>query len=261
VDLASGLVVWSLPIRSGSRLSVGSDPSGEARWVGVTAGGLISVYDLRTGDLRAVMRPAMVRQVRLVAAGEQALIMERDERDVRVTAYGGSGFGPQWVSRVPFPSGAGFTDLEVLATSRCGPAICLGSVFETVALDPATGRQRWRVPAMLARAGSGVGLFVRLMSRPGGHPQISGYSLTTGKPVVDLRGWELLTRRGPPTDIALFAAVSGQHKWFWAVDLATGVVTSIGPVPEREAAQCEALSRYLVCRSDASQLRLWRLST
>jgi hypothetical protein len=261
VDVASGAVVWSLAVAGGSTLSVGHDESGAGRWLAVEAFGSITVYDLATGKVSAVLPLAEPARVRLLAAGSQALLLRRVRGVFSMTSYDAAHLSPQWTIEIPRPVTIGLADLGVFTSTECGPVVCLGSLAHTTGLDPRTGAQQWRVNGHLVRAGAATGIFRRPVPT-GGQPELVVHDLTTGAQRLVLSGWDLVgagaARR---TEAAVVvASTTGRQTWVWSVDLSGGRLRPIGAVPRQELSQCAALARYLACESRDGNLRAWRLA-
>jgi hypothetical protein len=142
---------------------------------------------------------------------------------------------------------AGFT------ASSCGPALCLGPINETAALDPLTGAERWRLPGRPVRIGSGYGLFER-PPQPLGRPTFVVHDLASGAERAALRDTELLSpERSDP-----LLNRSGPDGRLWRLDLTDGRLSAVTVLPGAFA-DCDASGRYLACRSTDGELRVWKL--
>ncbi len=262
-DARTGRTIWDRTLDA--HVTFGPDDLwyGEPRRVvAVGLAGTVVVLDLATGaemsrgDLGPLRRADTLDGDSASAGtvGTDRLVLHRrvGGRD-SLTAYSLVPFARLW-SR---PAEVGQSAVD------CGPVWCVypqdgplptpggpaGVAVE--AIDPATGRLRWRAPGF-AFAG-GVGGLV-LAADTQDEPEISVLHPATGRPV------RRLGRVVPIGDLLLHAD-SRAPGTAWVRWLPTGNRSGrvLGRVDSGAAHGCESLGRYLACPTTAGPTKVWRL--
>jgi outer membrane protein assembly factor BamB len=283
VDVATGVVMWSIEVPEFDRISFDSEDERGARWVVFVArDGTVTTRDLLTGGVTGQLvlpdlaRPARVDGVKpapalpadLMIAGSQVAVVRRSSDRVGdeppmfdITAYDLVTLGRRWSVHVdtgPYDPqrGVGYT---VVA---CGSMLCLRGSRWTVFLDPRDGTERWRSSMSLL---STVGGWVLLADPRGARrdqPPLEGVTVRdvrTGKLRGAIPGWHILSAdpRRPATP--LLGVTVGDRTWFARLDLTRVRVVAVGSAPGWYGS-CVAGTEYLACRRTDGSVRAWRAS-
>ena len=281
VGLRDGREAWRYWLAPGCQYAVDADSGAAARMAVLCRGptvdsgpdaGRVTADDLRTVDLstgggerRATLTVAVVQATgpaQLLPAGSSALfgpvvsvvpgrvlVGVAQNGGAELTAYEPATLRPLWTRRM--------TDNDYGATP-CADALCLSDGSGLTVVDPGTGAVRWRTAERAYTEPPGP-LAGRLLVEPLGGARAMLVEAGTGRPVLDLSGWQAVSAatgatpvfarwQRPPDGRVLFATVTGDPL----------AVRLIGF--DRDVLQdaCRADGPYLVCQTLGGDLRLWR---
>jgi hypothetical protein len=143
-------------------------------------------------------------------------------------------------------------DIDGGGLGRCLALVCVSSHGDVLALDPVSGRLRWRArdAAYLVEA---RGRLVALGSVPGGLGPIRTVDPDTGDEVADLRGWRTGARGDP---VVIRIPVGGSDTVIALLDAPSGVLRPLASAPEALLA-CQSGTVAIVCRTATGLLRVW----
>jgi hypothetical protein len=258
VDVATGVVRWSMRIEAGETLAAGGDDLGQAAWFAIARSDRITTFDLRTGAVVATLdrpgAPPPPAVVRVIGDGDRMLVLERSPSAVAVRSYTAPELTGQWQTTVAPPPGIARLELDTFVARDCGSLICLGPPTETVGLDPVSGQERWRLPGRPLRVGARYGLFIRA-AQAARLPMLTVYDLGTGRATRTLPDGLLI---GGTEDGVLLNVPGTAGGTLWRLGLTAGDLHLLTPLPRRYV-DCDSLDRYLACRATDGSLNVWRL--
>ncbi|GLI02762.1 outer membrane protein assembly factor BamB family protein [Phytohabitans aurantiacus] len=289
LDAATGQVKWTTPLR----LTVSDD--GRTGFVG---GATVRALDLATGrDLWSAAFPAdaAVRSVTsgralvLTSTGEGQLRDGRTGAVLRTGAMLPAGVTPNLSTAI---DGAIMVGYEDAAGSRrvagfaadtlerrwertlsdddaprfgaCGRLVCTARPGGVVAVDPATGAQRWDVPgADTVFETGGVVVAARWPDR------LAAIDPASGRTLVELDDWDTaMSGRDDAPLIGVYSKERGSKEkdseekvsettsWLALIEPRGSALRHLGSVPHR-VWDCVAGTRSVVCRAPGGQVRVW----
>jgi hypothetical protein len=232
---------------------VGANPAPGAR---AAKPGLMTVYDMRTGEVRGrVEVPDTFASGRVELVGDRRLTSRRDGTWEVLTAYEMVSTHPIWTTTVEMPP----LDLDTFGAGRidhCGAGVCLyvGKGIrrlidlETGALSPDIGLDA------LGRIGPRV--FVAGSTGAARPEYPKAYVVDwSGQVLTSFGYFEVISWTGNGGR-ALISSESSSRTGFYRVD-ATGLARSLGSV-RGTLLRCQATGDYLACADLRGTARVWR---
>jgi outer membrane protein assembly factor BamB len=250
IDPRTGVTQWRVDVPSTAVLLSVPGPAGQApRMLLVHDNRTMALHDLTTGRLlnTAPLPAADYGPGNPAVAGGLIILQYAVDGRFMISAYDPVTLRPVWVG--PGEGAAG--------TQPCGVLTCLAGSSGIQAIDPATGVQRWSQPGW--RSVEQYGSLLVAYGSPVGVSDLIGIvDPATGRVLVDLRGWRLLTGLAGPDQLLVTRSTVGAG--------ARTVVAVAGPRigPPRlladlppETGDCQAAPGRLICRSTAGELTVW----
>ncbi|MEU8043778.1 PQQ-binding-like beta-propeller repeat protein [Micromonospora echinofusca] len=244
VDPASGRALWSVPTPPEAATYALRDGRVE-RIVLAPATGRVEVRDPRSGALVHAADLGLGEASGHVVVAHDLLLVVRPPQGV-VTAYGLDGLRRRWETRVPM----------VEHINECGELLCAPGGNRFVALDPATGAQRWtgeRWFGVLATRGD------RLLAVAPGPlgDRLGVLDAATGRQVADLGSWQLLPWYPDERLLTVRPAVAGGGLVVAELDVAAGRAGVLDVLREASG-NCRSRADTVVCRLRTGELGVWR---
>ncbi|GIF74856.1 outer membrane protein assembly factor BamB family protein [Asanoa siamensis] len=278
LDLATGRALWSAepgdrftftavggPAPAAGRIPPRDAPKSETDAVGgaggatvatgaAGSGGRLALF-VRSGrvELRDARTGAVLRQANPLGA-EALPLAGLSVGGVLVFWYaerGGTGLAGldpgtldvRW--RMPY-------DIDGGGIGRCLALVCLSSHGDVLAVDPATGEPRWRVPGV-SYVVEARGQLIGLGAVPGGLGPVRSVDPATGAEVADLHGW----RTGARGDsVVTRIPIGAQHTIIGLLGPPSGALRPLGTAPE-VLLTCQSGPSAIVCRTATGTLRIW----
>ena len=281
VGLRDGRTAWTYALGPGCRYAVEWDSGARARMAalcqgqttatgpdaGRTSAGELRTVDLATGggertvaltlpvvqapDPRQAPAPdftAPVQPVVSVARG-RVLVGVSHSVGAQLTAYDPDTLRPLWTHQM--------TDNDYGATP-CADALCLSDGSGLTVVDPGTGAVRWRTVERAYTQPPGV-LAGRLLVEPLGDARAMLVDAGTGRPVLDLSGWQAVSADPGATPVfARWVRPPDGRVWFATVSGDPLTVRLIGSADDVLQDGCRADGPYLTCETLDRAVRLWR---
>jgi hypothetical protein len=252
VDLATGRTRWSVPHPSDGFTEATGPVGGFPRWlVTVTDSGRLETRDPRTG---AVIATAAVAKTPGRANG-----LVWPVGDLMLVDTNGSGFdgyrlpGLQRLWRTAADLTQSWTQAD------CGVVICtFGRQRGITALEPATGRERWKAERWAYAEAVGPYLIATELERADDQPAAWVLDPATGRPLGNFGSWQVLGRDG---DGLIYGVIveGGTYRVHYALlDPATRGVRVLG-TGEEVSGDCEVGAGVLLCRLVDASVALWPL--
>ncbi|MEV4622773.1 PQQ-binding-like beta-propeller repeat protein [Asanoa sp. NPDC049573] len=225
--------------------STGSGAGGSGRLALFVRSGRVELRDARSGTVLRRNSPLGAGALPLsgLSAGGGLVLW--------FTEHGGTGLvgldpvtlDVRW--RMPY-------DIDGGGLGRCLALVCVSSHGDVLALDPVSGRLRWRArdASYLVEA---RGRLVALGPVPGGLGPVRTVDPDTGDEVADLRGWRTGARGDP---VVIRIPVGGTDTVIALLDARSGVLRPLGSAPEVLLA-CQSGANAIVCRTATGELRIW----
>jgi PQQ-like domain len=246
VEMASGQVLWQ-----GAESDVSFLPWPGQILVTTYRDGTVERRDVGTGQVLA-RRPLFPPEKTLTGLttvdGQVIVSYASDSRNGTVAAYDVDTLTPRWRR---YGSRADWVD-------SCGPVICLRSGGAMEALDPATGAARWRATEWAGQEWAGR---ILLFAAGPEEPQpVAVADPLTGRVLLDLRAWRMMSLTAPPgPDLLLRGASAGKGRTALAVaDLTRLSLRVVGVIPG-EVSDCQRAGAILACRTPDQGLQVWAL--
>jgi hypothetical protein len=250
VEPTTGRSRWSVPMPPEGVSFRYRDYDKVDRIVSTPPSGQVEVWDATSGvKLRGVhVRPGELPSFQQAQVVDDLLLVTR-ENATTVTAYGLDGLDRRWEARLAL----------VAYFTSCGDLLCgYGQTGGMWALDPATGRVRWRdLVHNMALAERGGRLLVAASGRQSGET-FSVLDPGTGQVVADLGSWELA--RWTDLDDPVIGLRRGRDGRMLVaeLDVAAARVKQLDLLPD-VSGDCQVDGRTLLCRRIDATFGLWRL--
>jgi outer membrane protein assembly factor BamB len=209
LDRRTGAARWAQPIPRGTVIALDATPAGIGYAALIDAANRLSVVDLVTGLRTAPVAGLVTRADRWFAATQDLVLVARWSATapgvptgLDVTAFDRRTLVRRWIAQVAATRSASSDRADGVQVRTCGPYVCVLTANATVALDPATGGDRWRtgraaftaVPGGLladyAVGAAGITGAVRLTDL--GLTRVIVHDPMTGRRTALLDGWRLL---------------------------------------------------------------------
>ena len=254
VDLASGAVRWSLrqPVRGFTTAAVFTD--GFPRLlVSATTTGDLEVRDVITGRVTATARAP----VRSQQAGADVPVWPTADLVLvgapqGTTAYALPNLAERWHSPADL---TGRWVQDACTTSICA----LSWQGGLVALDPATGRQRWSDPRWSYAEQIGPYLLATRNAATADQQAVSVLDPITGRVQGSFGAWHAVGRAGPDGSvIGLREELADDTVWYAGLDPATRTVRLLGRA-DRVSGDCQTTRQVLICRRIDASVGIWPL--
>jgi outer membrane protein assembly factor BamB len=235
VDLRSGATVWRRSLGDGSYRVAAADNDDILL---VSPDGGVEVLDAGTGRLRATGRPLPGQLPLDLDGGALYAVSAVDDREIH--AYDLATLAQRWSARLPDPPDTVWS---------CGSARCASAGRVLLAVDPDTGRVRWRQARL---PGERVDLGGRTVTF---RSALGDAFTSTGRTSVVYR-----TQPNPVTDLGppLYTMEAGTGSLLVRLDPATARRQVLGLLPAGLASsRCHATGGYLACDISGRYLA-WR---
>jgi outer membrane protein assembly factor BamB len=259
VDPRTGARLWSSPVGQGDddaatgsgRLVLRSD-AGDAQVVDedtgrvLATGRLAGAPDPGTSPARTPMTGVLSR---LFAAGGQLFVTSPQARGTVVTAYAADTFAQRWQITV---------DDIVRNIEDCGPVLCFNGDGAITAVEPATGRTRWRNSASIDGIATD-GWLRATVAVNGSDGQVVVMNPDTGKVALDLGPWAPVTRNGGEAPPVLTRSEFGRLG-AWVAVPEQSQIRPVGWLPDVVSHQCQlsrSVQTYLACATHTGPVRVW----
>jgi len=269
VDLVDGRPRWSRPVPAGGYLLTGDPrpdpgpgpPAGTAPWLVIwAADGATTVVDELTG------RPLASAALAVPPAPDTslphgtglyplpgALVLTRPAVNGSVvTAYEPGTLAPRW-------------DLDlagtVVAVTRCGALWCVNSTAGLWAVDPGTGRARWRSSRWTY--GRPLGSWLVALDDPfQPSPVAALLDPGTGRLVSTVDNWSWLPEPdGTGPTVLLRSDPAGTGTLVAVLGPADPAVRVLRWLPGVAGSSCQATAAVLACTAGPATIRIWRVTT
>jgi outer membrane protein assembly factor BamB len=229
----------------GATVAAGSGAGGTGLLALFVRSGRVELRDARTGTVLRQATPLGAGALPLsgLSAGGGLVLWFADHGGTGLVGLDPATLDVRW--RMPY-------DIDGGGLGRCLTLVCVSSHGDVLALDPVSGRLRWRArdASYLVEA---RGRLVALGPVPGGLGPIRTVDPDTGAEVADLRGWRT-GARGDPVVIRIPAG--GSDTVIALLDAPSGVLRPLGSAPEVLLA-CQSGPVAIVCRTATGVLRIW----
>jgi outer membrane protein assembly factor BamB len=244
-DLATGRDLWSAAFPADAAVrSVGS-----GRALVLTGAGEGQLRDGRTGAIlrSGPMLPAGVTPNLSTATDGAIMIGYQDATGGRrVVGYAADTLERRWERTL--------SDDDAPRFGACGRLVCTARPGGVVAVDPATGVQRWDVPgADTVFETGGIVVAARWPDR------LAAIDPASGRTLVELDGWDTaLNARGdvPLVGVAHKKEAKARQSWLVLIEPHGSAPRHLGPVPDR-VWDCVAGTASVVCRAPGGRARVW----
>ena len=225
----------------------GSVPLGDGRLAVVVRSGGIELRDARTGAIVTAADPLGPGTLPLatVSAGGGLVVYYAQRGGTGLAGFDPDSLALRWRASV---------DIDGGGLGRCLALVCVSSRGDVIALDPVTGRQRWRT-ADASYLVEARGQLIALGSVPGGLGPVHTVDPDTGDTVADLRGWRTGARGDP---IVTRIPLGTPRTVIAQLGPPTGVLRPLGTAAE-VLLSCQSGPVAVVCRTAAGELRIWAL--
>ena len=249
VDPRTGVTRWRVEVPSTAVLLSVPGPAGQApRMLLVHDDRRMTLHDLGTGRLlnTAPLPGADYGPGNPAVAGGLIILQYEVDGRPAVSAYDPVTLRPVWTR----PAGG------AAETQPCGVLVCFAGPSGVLAVDPATGVQRWYQPGWrsVERRGN---LLVASGSPVGVSDPIGIVDPASGRVLVDLRGWRPLTGLAGPDRLLVMRTVDAGARIIVAVaGLGNGQPRQLADLPPGTG-DCQAAPDRLICRSTAGELTVW----
>jgi hypothetical protein len=254
IDLFSGAVRWSLrqPVRGFTTAAALADGFPRMLVTATTTGDL-EVRDAVTGRITATARAP----VRSQQAGADVpvwptadLVLVGAPRGT--TAYALPDLTQRWHSPVDL---TGRWVQDACTTSICA----LSWQGGLVALDPATGRQRWSDPRWSYAEQIGPYLLATRNAATADEQAVSVLDPLTGRVEGSFGAWHAVGRAGPDgAVIGLREELADDTVWYARLDPATRAVRLLGRA-DQVSGDCQTTREVLICRRIDASVGIWPL--
>ncbi|MEV6346168.1 PQQ-binding-like beta-propeller repeat protein [Actinoplanes sp. NPDC051851] len=245
LDPVTGLTRWQVRVPStGVLLTVPGPADLGPRMMLVRDDRTASLYDTGTGDLLATraLPAAGYGPANPVVAGGVVLLRHPGPSGTEVSAYDAATLRPLWTE----PAG------DTVEVHTCGLLACLVERDGIVAVDPATGDERWRHDGWRSAEQHGMSLVVSVADAP-----VATVDPASGRVLVDLTGWHLIGGTDGSGRSLVTRAIDGGARTMVAVaDPAVSRPRPIAVLPAGTG-DCQAAPGRLVCRSTTGELIVW----
>ncbi|WP_203779622.1 outer membrane protein assembly factor BamB family protein [Paractinoplanes rishiriensis] len=250
-DLATGALRWRVDRPADGFVAEAGFRSGRASWlVTVTDSGRLETRDARTGRVIATARVAGHRNRangQVWPTGDVMLVQDGDEY------YG---------FRLPELTRLWRTDADIMHSwgqSDCGVVLCAYRMERGImALDPATGVQRWTSDRWAYAEAAGAYLLASSQDRTVGTPWLWVLDPATGTVLGDFGEWQ---GAGPAADGRIYGVREMPGKYvisYGVLDPATRRAEILGQAGMISGG-CQAAAGVLYCRRVDASIAVWRL--
>ncbi|MEV0716077.1 PQQ-binding-like beta-propeller repeat protein [Asanoa sp. NPDC050611] len=232
----------------GATVATGTSGSGAGRagrLVVFVRSGRIELRDARSGTVLRTATPLGTEVLPLsgLSAGGGLVLWYAQHGGTGMVGLDPDTLAVRW--RMPY-------DIDGGGIGRCLALVCVSSHGDVLALDPRTGRLRWRAPEA-SYVVEARGQLIALGTVPGGIGPVRTVDPDTGAQVTDLRGWRTGARGDPVvTRIPMGAA----HSVIATLGPPSGVLRPLGTADEVLLA-CQSGPAAIVCRTANGTLRIW----
>ncbi|GAA1868489.1 hypothetical protein GCM10009687_40210 [Asanoa iriomotensis] len=227
--------------------SAGSGTGRAGRIVVFVRSGRIELRDARTGVVLKAASPLGDEVLPLsgLSAGGGLVLFYAQHGSTGMVGLDPDTLDVRW--RMPY-------DIDGGGIGRCLALVCVSSHSDVLALDPLTGRLRWRAPGA-SFVVEARGQLVALGTVPGGLGPVRTVDPDTGAQVADLRGWRTGARGDPVvTRIPIGAATTV----IAILAPPSGLLRPLGTAPE-VLLGCQSGPTAIVCRTATGTLRIWAI--
>jgi hypothetical protein len=254
IDLFSGTVRWSLRQPTLGFTTAAALADGFPRLlVTATTAGDLEVRDAVTGRITATARAP----VRSQQAGADVPVWPTADLVLVGAPQGTTGYAlPDLVQRWHSP-----VDLTGRwVQDACVTSICaLSWQGGLVALDPATGRQRWSDPRWSYAEQIGPYLLATRNAATADEQAVSVLDPLTGRVEGSFGAWHAVGRAGPDgAVIGLREELADDTVWYARLDPATRAVRLLGRA-DQVSGDCQTTRTVLICRRIDASVGIWRL--
>jgi len=232
----------------GATVAAGTAGSGAggSGWLALfVRSGRVELRDARTGTVLRQVTPLGAGALPLsgLSAGGGLVLWFADHGVTGLVGLDPATLDVRW--RMPY-------DIDGGGLGRCLTLVCVSSHGDVLALDPVSGRLRWRArdASYLVEA---RGRLVALGPVPGGLGPVGTVDPDTGGEVADLRGWRTGARGDP---VVIRIPVGGSDTVIALLDGPSGVLRPLASAPEVLLA-CQSGTVAIVCRTATGALRIW----
>jgi outer membrane protein assembly factor BamB len=249
IDPRTGGTLWQVDVPSTAVLMGVPGADGQPP-------GMLLVHDNRTMALHDLATGQVLARAALPAAGyapdnpavSGGLIVLRHPGawGQQISAYDPVTLLRRWVR----PAGG------AIRAAACGPLTCLVGPYGVRAVDPATGEERWYRPGWqdLEQRGN---LLLAYASPAGVTDTVGLIDPRTGRVLVDLHGWRVLSDSGGAGRVLVTRAVDAGARTMIAVaNPGAALPRPLADLPPGTG-DCQVASDRLICRSTSGQLNVW----
>ncbi|MDG4823795.1 PQQ-binding-like beta-propeller repeat protein [Asanoa sp. WMMD1127] len=225
--------------------AAGSGSGRGGRLAVFTRSGRIELRDARSGAVLRAASPlgAAVLPLTGLSVGGRLVLWYAHHGGTGIAGLDPETLDVRW--RMPY-------DIDGGGIGRCLSLVCLSSQGDVLALDPVTGRLRWRVEEV-SFVVEARGQLVALGAVPGGLGPVRSVDPETGAMVADLHGWRTGGRGDP---VVTRIPIGAARTVIGLLGPAPGVLRPLGTAAE-VLLSCQSGPAAIVCRTATGTLRIW----